>query len=69
MSFIYIYDKALNKSFIINLCQIVWADINTSTISMSDNTVFTLDAETMSSIIRVIRGNTDDSETDDRTYW
>ena len=64
MSFIYIFDKRLHKSFIINLCQIVWADINTLTISMSDNTVFTLDEETMSSIIRVIRENTDDSETD-----
>ena len=64
MSFIYIFDKRLQKSFIINLCQIVWADINTLTISMSDNTVFTLDEETMSSIIRVIRRNTDDSETD-----
>ena len=65
MSFIYIFDKRLQKSFIINLCQIVWADINTSMISMSDNTVFTLDEETMSSIIRVIRENTDDSEADD----
>jgi len=65
MSFIYIFDKRLQKSFFINLCQIVWADINNSMISMSDNTVFMLDSETMSSIIRIIRGNVGDSEADD----